>query len=119
MNVRPQQPTLQQMALADKRDELAIKALLSGRELNPVYLWHAPLVPTFANAYLLAKEHGIVKISAEASQTSEGDHIAIVRLKLPSTKSIRAGAGRHADPMIARGFAFRNSVRQLLVEVKP
>ena len=112
-------PTLQQMALADKRDEAAIRALLSGRELNPTYLWHAPKVPTFANAYLLAKQHGIVKVNAEVSQTKDGDHIAIVRLRLPSTKSIRAGAGRHADPMIARGFAFRNAVRQLLVEVAP
>jgi len=117
MNVRPQQPTLQQMALADKRDELAIKALLSGRELNPVYLWHAPLVPTFANAYLLAKEHEITKVSSEVNQASNGDYVAIVRLQHPTTKSIRAGAGRHTDPMIARGFAFRNSVRQLLVEV--
>ena len=119
MNFTPQQPTLQQMALADKRDELAIKALLSGRELNPIYLWHAPLVPTFANAYLLAKEQGITKVSSEVSQASNGDHIAIVRLRLPSTRSIRAGAGRHTEPMIARGFAFRNSVRQLMVEVAP
>ena len=117
--MNPQQPTLQQMALADKRDELAIKALLSGRELNPIYLWHAPLVPTFANAYLLAKEHETTKISTEVSQTSQGDHIAIVRLRLPATKCVRAGAGRHIDSMIARGVAFRNSVRQLLVEIVP
>ena len=115
----PKQPTLQQMALADKRDELAIKALLSGRELNPVYLWHKVGIPTFANAYLLAKEHGITKVSSEVSQTKDGDHIAIVRLRLPATKSVRAGAGRHIDPLVARGFAFRNSVRQLMVEVAP
>ena len=112
-------PTLAQMALADKRDEAAIKAILSGQELDPTYLWHAPGVPTFANAYLLAKQNGIVKISAKVNQTKDGDHIAIVRLRLPATKSIRAGAGRHADPMIARGFAFRNAVRQLLVEIVP
>ena len=111
------QPTLQQMALADKRDQAAIRAVLSGKPLNPTYLWHAPGVPTFANAYLLAKQYGIVKVSAKVSQTKDGDFIAIVRLKLPSTRSIRAGAGKHIDPMIARGFAFRNSVRQLLVEV--
>ena len=119
MNLHPQQPTLQQMALADKRDEAAIRAVLSGKPLNPIYLWHAPKVPTFANAYLLAKEHEITKISTEVSQTSQGDHIAIVRLRLPATKCVRAGAGRHTDPMIARGFAFRNSVRQLLVEIVP
>ena len=111
------QPTQQQMALADRRDEAAIRTVLSGKPLNPTYLWHAPRVPTFANTYLLAKAHGILKVSAEVNQTSEGDFIAIVRLRLPSTRSIRAGAGKHIDPMIARGFAFRNSVRQLLVEV--
>ena len=110
-------PTLLQMRESDEIDEAAIRAVLSGQELDPTYLWHAPGVPTFANAYLLAKQNGIVKISAKVNQTKDGDHIAIVRLRLPSTKSIRAGAGRHSDPMIARGFAFRNSVRQLLVEV--
>ena len=110
-------PTLLQMRESDKIDEAAIRAVLSGQELDPTYLWHAPGVPTFANAYLLAKQNGIVKISAEVNQTKDGDHIAIVRLRLPSTKSIRAGAGRHIDPLVARGVAFRNSVRQLLVEV--
>jgi len=110
-------PTLLQMRESDKIDEAAIRAVLSGQELDPTYLWHAPGVPTFANAYLLAKQNGIVKISAKVNQTKDGDHIAIVRLRLPSTKSIRAGAGRHIDPLVARGFAFRNSVRQLLVEV--
>ena len=111
-------PTLQQMQQSDLIDEAAIRAVLSRKPFPPpILLWHAPRIPTFANAYLLAKKHRIVKISAEVSQTSEGDHIAIVRLRLPRTKSIRAGAGRHIDPLVARGFAFRNSVRQLLVEV--
>jgi len=112
-------PTLQQMQQSDKIDEAAIRAVLSGKPFPNPILWHAPRIPTFANAYLLAKKHGIVKISAEVSQTSDGDHIAIVRLRLPSTRSIRAGAGRHTEPMIARGFAFRNAVRQLLLEVAP
>ena len=111
-------PTFQQMQQSDQIDEAAIRAVLSRKPFpNPILLWHAPRIPTFANAYLLAKKHGITKISAEVSQTSEGDHIAIVRLRLPRTKSIRAGAGRHIDPLVARGFAFRNSVRQLLLEV--
>ena len=111
-------PTLQQMQQSDKIDEAAIRAVLSGKPFPPpILLWHAPRIPTFANAYLLANKHRIVKISAEVNQTSEGDHIAIVRLRLPRTKSIRAGAGRHIDPLVARGFAFRNSVRQLLLEV--
>ena len=113
-------PSLQRMQQSDLIDEAAIRAILSGKPFpNPIHLWHAPRIPTFANAYLLAKQHGIVKVSAEVNQASDGDHIAIVRLRLPSTKSIRAGAGRHADPMIARGFAFRNAVRQLLLEVSP
>jgi len=111
-------PTLQQMQQSDQIDEAAIRAVLAGKPFpTPIHLWHAPRIPTFANAYLLAKAHGIVKISAEVNQKSDGDHIAIVRLKLPATKSIRAGAGRHTDPLVARGFAFRNSVRQLLLEV--
>ena len=113
-------PTLQQMQQSDQIDESAIRAVLSGKPFpTPIHLWHAPRIPTFANAYLLAKKHGITKISAEVNQTSDGDHIAIVRLRLPSTRSIRAGAGRHTEPMIARGFAFRNAVRQLLLEVAP
>ena len=111
-------PSLQQMQQSDLIDEAAIRAVLSRKPFpTPILLWHAPRIPTFANAYLLAKKHGITKVSTEVSQTSEGDHVAIVRLKLPATKSVRAGAGRHSDPMIARGFAFRNSVRQLLLEV--
>ena len=112
-------PTLLQMRESDKIDEAAIRAVLSGQELDPTYLWHAPGIPTFANAYLLARQHRITKVSSKVSQASNGDHIAIVRLKLPATKSIRAGAGRHADPLVARGFAFRNAVRQLLLEVSP
>ncbi len=113
-------PTLQQMQQSDLIDEAAIRAVLSGKPFpTPIYLWHAPRIPTFANAYLLAKKHGIVKVSAEVSRTKDSDFIAIVRLKLPSTKSIRAGAGRHIDPLVARGFAFRNAVRQLLLEVSP
>ena len=113
-------PTLQQMQQSDQIDESAIRAVLAGKPFSsPILLWHAPRIPSFANAYLLAKKHGITKISAEVNKTSDGDHIAIVRLRLPATKSVRAGAGRHADPMIARGFAFRNAVRQLLLEVAP
>ena len=111
-------PTILQMQQSDLIDEAAIRAVLAGKPFPPpILLWHAPRIPTFANAYLLANKHRIVKISAEVNQTSEGDHIAIVRLRLPRTKSIRAGAGRHIDPLVARGFAFRNSVRQLLLEV--
>ena len=110
-------PTLAQMALADKRDEAAIKAILSGQELDPLYLWHAPGIPTFANALQLSKEYGITKVSSEVNQTSNGDFVAVVWLENTGTQSIRAGAGRHRDPMVARGYAFRNSVRQLLVEV--
>ena len=113
-------PTILQMQQSDLIDEAAIRAVLSRKPFPPpILLWHAPRIPSFANAYLLAKKHGIVKISAEVNQASDGDHIAIVRLRLPSTRSIRAGAGRHTEPMIARGFAFRNSVRQLLLEVTP
>ena len=113
-------PSLQQMQQSDLIDEAAIRAALAGKPFStPIHLWHAPRIPSFANAYLLAKKHGIVKVSAEVSQTSDGDHVAIVRLRLPRTKSIRAGAGRHTEPMIARGFAFRNAVRQLLLEVAP
>ena len=113
-------PTILQMQQSDLIDEAAIRAVLAGKPFStPILLWHAPRIPTFANAYLLAKQHGIVKVSAEVNQASDGDHIAIVRLRLPATKSVRAGAGRHADPMIARGFAFRNAVRQLLLEVAP
>ena len=113
-------PTLQRMQQSDKIDEAAIRAVLSGKPFStPIHLWHAPRIPTFANAYLLAKKHGIIKVSAEVNQTKDGDYIAIVRLRLPATKSVRAGAGRHTAPMIARGFAFRNAVRQLMVEVTP
>ena len=112
-------PTLQQMRQSDLIDEADIRTVLSGQPLVPTYLWHAPRVPTFGNAYLLAKAHGIVKVSAEVNKTKDGDYIAIVRLRLPATKSVRAGAGRHIDPLVARGFAFRNSVRQLMVEVAP
>ena len=110
-------PTQQQMKQADQVDEAAIRALLSGHSLDPIHLWHAPGIPTFAHAYQLAKEIGITKVSSQTKQANDGQHLSIVRLRHPSTRSIRAGAGTHKEPLIARGFAFRNAVRQLLMEV--
>ena len=112
-------PTLQQMLRSDRIDEAAIKAYLSGQPIDPLFLWHAPGVPTFANALQLDQQLGLKKISSQVTQSSNGDYVAIVRLQHPTTKSVRAGAGRHADPLIARGFGFRNAVRQLLVEIAP
>ena len=111
-------PTQQQMRRADQIDAAAIRALLSGHSLEPTPLWHAPGIPTFAHAYQLAKEIGITKVSSQTKQANDGLHLAVVRLRHPSTRSIRAGAGTHAEPIIARGFAFRNAVRQLLTEEK-
>ena len=110
-------PTLQQMRRCDQIDEAAIRALLSGQPLDPIHLWHAPGIPTFAHAYQLAKEIGISKVSSQVKLANDGQHLAIVRLKHPATRSIRAGAGTHPEPLIARGFAFRNAVRQLIMEV--
>ena len=112
-------PTLQQMQLSDQRDASAIRSVLSGKPLYPIYLWHAPGIPTFANALNLAQQLGFKKVSSQVTQTSAGDYVAIVRIQYPATKSIRAGAGQHTDPLIARGFGFRNAVRQLLVEIVP
>ncbi len=110
-------PTQQQMRRADQIDEAAIRALLSGQPLDPTLRWHAPGIPTFAHAYQLAKELGLTKVSSQTKQANDGQHLAVVRLRHPSTRSIRAGAGTHTEPLIARGFAFRNAVRQLLMEV--
>ena len=110
-------PTQQQMKQGDQIDEAAIRAVLSGQSPNPKLLWHAPGIPTFAHAYQLAKEIGISKVSSQVKLANDGQHLAIVRLRHPSTRSIRAGAGTHTEPLIARGFAFRNAVRQLITEV--
>ena len=110
-------PTQQQMRRADQIDEAAIRALLSGQPLDLTLRWHAPGIPTFAHAYQLAKELGLTKVSSQVKLANDGQHLSIVRLRHPSTKSIRAGAGTHKEPLIARGFAFRNAIRQLLTEV--
>ena len=78
---------------ADQMDAKSIRAFVNDpKSWNPLYLYHAPGVPTFAGAVLSAQE-----------------------AKLSTRSSSRGGAGSHPESMVARGFAYRNAVRQMIL----
>ena len=50
------------------------------------------------------------------NKTSNDNYVAIVQLRLPVNRSIKVGT-RGAVLLVSRGFALRNTVRQLILEV--
>jgi len=104
---------------SDQMDAKSIQAYVNDpKSWNPIYLWHAPGVPTFAGAVLLAKESKLTTFDQSKvviKQSNNGTFRAIVTVINGS--SSRGGAGSHTDSIVARGFAYRNAVRQMVLSV--
>ena len=98
---------------ADQMDAKSIRAFVNDpKSWNPLYLYHAPGVPTFAGPVLSAQEtklstfdqsQGVIKLCLDGHFT------------VTNGSSSRGGAGSHPESIVARGFAYRNAVRQMIL----
>ena len=98
---------------ADQMDAKSIRAFVNDpKSWNPLYLYHAPGVPTFAGAVLSAQQADLSTFDqskAVIKQCLDG-HFTVT-----NGSSSRGGAGSHPESMVARGFAYRNAVRQMIL----
>ena len=111
---RAPMPKFQQ---ADQMDAKSIRAFVNDpKSWNPLYLYHAPGVPTFAGAVLSAQQAKLSTFDqsqAVIKQCQDG-HFT-VHVTVTNGSSSRGGAGSHPESMVARGFAYRNAVRQMIL----
>ena len=102
---------------ADEMDARSIRAFVNApKSWNPLYLYHAPGVPTFAGAVLSAQEADLSSFDqskAVIKQCQGGDFT--VHVTVTNGSSSRGGAGSHPESIVARGFAYRNAVRQMIL----
>ena len=102
---------------ADEMDARSIRAFVNGpKSWNPLYLYHAPGVPTFAGAVLSAQEADLSTFDqskAVIKQCQGGDFT--VHVTVTNGSSSRGGAGFHPESIVARGCAYRNAVRQMIL----
>ena len=102
---------------ADEMDARSIRAFVNGpKSWNPLYLYHAPGVPTFAGAVLSAQEAKLSTYdqSKVVIKQSQGDDFTVY-VTVTNGSSSRGGAGSHPESIVARGFAYRNAVRQMIL----
>lgn len=87
---------LTKFQLADQKDAVAIKRYVEDRQnWNPLYLYHAPGVPTFAGAVDMAQASGLSSFfasPAKISQADGGDFLATV--EVPTGPEPEAGPGQ-------------------------
>ena len=102
---------------SDARDAKSIKAYVNDlKSWNPLYLYHAPGVLTFAGAVLSAQDFKLStydQSKAVIKQSQSGDFT--VHVTVTNGSSSRGGAGSHPGSIVARGFAYRNAVRQMIL----
>ena len=102
---------------ADQMDAKSIRAFVNDpKSWNPLYLYHAPGVPTFAGAVLSAQQAKLSTFDqskAVIKQCLDGHFTVYVTVTNGS--SSRGGAGSHPESIVARGFAYRNAVRQMIL----
>ena len=77
---------------------------------------HAPGVRTFAGAVPSAQEADLSTFdqSKAVIKQCQGGHFT-VHVTVTNGSSSRGGAGSHSESIVARGFAYRNAVRQLIL----
>ena len=98
---------------ADEMDAHSIRAFVNDpKSWNPLYLYHAPGVPTFAGAILSAQQADLSTFdqSKAVIKQCRGGHFTVT-----NGSSSRGGAGSHCESIVARGFAYRNAVRQMIL----
>ena len=102
---------------ADEMDARSIRVFVNDpKSWNPLYLYHAPGVLTFAGAVLSAQEADLSTFDqskAVIKQSQGGDFT--VHVTVTNGSSSRGGAGSHSESIVARGFAYRNAGRQLIL----
>ena len=102
---------------SDQMDARSIRAFVNDpKSWNPLYLYHAPGIPTFAGAVLSAQQAKLSTFDqsqAVIKQCQDG-HFT-VHVTVTNGSSSRGGAGSHPESMVARGFAYRNAVRQMIL----
>ena len=102
---------------SDARDAKSIKAYVNDpKSWNPFYLYHAPDVLTFAGAVLSAQQADLRTFdqSKAVIKQCQGGHFT-VHVTVTNGSSRRGGAGSHPESIVARGFAYRNAVRQMIL----
>ena len=102
---------------ADQMDAKSIRAFVNDpKSWNPLYLYHAPGVPTFAGAILSAQEAKLSTFdqSKEVIKQCQGGDFTVYVTVINGSCS-RGGAGSHPESIVARGFAYRNAVRQMIL----
>ena len=102
---------------ADEMDARSIRVLVNDpKSWNPLYLYHAPGVLTFAGAVLSAQEADLSTFdqSKTVIKQCQGGYFT-VHVTVTNGSSSRGGAGSHPESIVARGFAYRNAVRQMIL----
>ena len=102
---------------ADEMDARSIRGFVNDpKSWNPLYLYHAPGVLTFAGAVLSAQEADLSTFdqSKAVIKQCQGGHFT-VHVTVTNGSSSRGGAGSHPESIVARGFAYRNAVRQMIL----
>ena len=102
---------------ADEMDARSIRGFVNDpKSWNPLYLYHAPGVSIFAGAVLLAQEAKLSTYdqSKVVIKQSQGDDFTVY-VTVTNGSSSRGGAGSHPESIVARGFAYRNAVRQMIL----
>jgi len=104
---------------ADLSDAKSIRQFIDNRaDWHPTIWEHAPRQPTFAAAVILATVNNLTAFEdAEATINQSKDRIyrAFVRVSSANSQRSQFGAASHTEADIARGFAYRNAVRQMLL----
>ena len=80
-------------------------------------LWHAPGVPTFWNSIILGSQLNAQRIERKStrSESHSGQIIHHVALKVKVGKHTRWGAASNESVEISTELAYRNAIRQLLI----
>lgn len=103
--------------LSDQRDARSIRSFVNDpKSWNPLYLYHVPGVPTFAGAVFSAQQADLSTFdqSKAVIKQCQGGHFT-VHVTVTNGSSSRGGAGSHSESIVARGFAYRNAVRQMIL----
>ena len=102
---------------ADQMDAKSIRAFVNDpKSWNPLYLYHAPRVLTFVGAVLSAQDFKLSTFDqskAVLKQCQGSDFTVYVTVTNGSSR--RGGAVSHSGSIVARGFAYRNAVRQMVL----
>ena len=102
---------------ADEMDARSIRVFVNDpKSWNPLYLYHAPGVLTFAGAVLSAQAADLSTFdqSKAVIKQCQGGYFT-VHVTVTNGSSSRGGAGSHPESIVARGFAYRNAVRQMII----